>query len=73
VYAITFSNGGFSAFFFIGPAFMDRFLDWHVQITAGEPIHILASVSWLPAPLAPDLDEYWTPACLSSDPQPIGL
>jgi histidinol phosphatase-like PHP family hydrolase len=43
-------------------AFMDRFVDWHVQIMAGEPIDILANVSWLPAPLAADFDQYWTTA-----------
>lgn len=43
-------------------AFMDRFVDWHVQIRAEEPIDILANVSWLPAPLAADFDRYWTAA-----------
>jgi histidinol phosphatase-like PHP family hydrolase len=43
-------------------AFMDRFVDWHVQIMAEEPIDILANVSWLPAPLAADFDRYWTEA-----------
>jgi len=43
-------------------AFMDRFVDWHVQIMAEEPIDILANVSWLPAPLAADFDRYWTAA-----------
>ncbi len=43
-------------------AFMDRFVDWHVQIMAKEPIDILANVSWLPAPLAADYDLYWTEA-----------
>jgi hypothetical protein len=41
-------------------AFMDRFVDWHVQIIAEEPIDILANVSWLPAPLAADYDQFWT-------------
>jgi hypothetical protein len=31
--------------------FMDRFVDWHVQILSTQPIDILANVSWLPAPL----------------------
>jgi histidinol phosphatase-like PHP family hydrolase len=43
-------------------AFMDRFVDWHVQIMATEPIDIMANLSWLPAPLAADFDQYWTPA-----------
>jgi histidinol phosphatase-like PHP family hydrolase len=41
-------------------AFMDRFVDWHIQIMANEPIDILANVSWLPAPLAADYDQFWT-------------
>jgi len=40
---------------------MDRFVDWHLEILAKEPIDILANVSWLPAPLANDYDAYWTP------------
>ncbi|HOW72083.1 MAG TPA: hypothetical protein PKY77_15905 [Phycisphaerae bacterium] len=42
--------------------FMDRFVDWHVQIISRQPIDILANVSWLPAPLAGDYDQYWTKA-----------
>lgn len=42
-------------------AFMDRFVDWHVEILAKEPIDILANVSWLPASLADEWDTYWTP------------
>jgi histidinol phosphatase-like PHP family hydrolase len=41
-------------------AFMDRFVDWHVEIMAGEPIDILANASWLPAPLEPEYDTLWT-------------
>jgi hypothetical protein len=40
--------------------FMDRFVDWHVQILATQPIDILANVSWLPGPLAEDYDTLWT-------------
>lgn len=40
--------------------FMDRFVDWHVQIMATEPIDLLANTSWLPAPLLPDYDTLWT-------------
>jgi len=39
---------------------MDRFVDWHLEILAREPIDILANVSWLPAPLANEYDAYWT-------------
>lgn len=42
-------------------AFMDRFVDWHVEIMAKEPLDILANVSWLPSPLADDYDLFWTP------------
>ena len=41
-------------------AFMDRFVDWHVQIMATEPIDILANASWLPGPLLPSYDALWT-------------
>jgi hypothetical protein len=43
-------------------AFMDRFVDWHVQIITMQPIDILANVSWLPAPLAGEYDRFWTRA-----------
>ncbi len=42
--------------------FMDRFVDWHVEIMAKEPFDILANTSWLPAPLADDYDRFWTEA-----------
>jgi histidinol phosphatase-like PHP family hydrolase len=42
--------------------FMDRFVDWHVEIMAKEPIDIMANTSWLPAPLADDYDRLWTEA-----------
>jgi histidinol phosphatase-like PHP family hydrolase len=42
--------------------FMDRFVDWHVEIMAKEPFDILANTSWLPAPLANDYDRLWTEA-----------
>jgi hypothetical protein len=41
--------------------FMDRFVDWHLQILSG-PVNILANVSWLPAPLSEDYDKWWTEA-----------
>lgn len=42
--------------------FMDRYVDWHVEIMVAEPLDILANTSWLPAALAPAYDELWTPA-----------
>lgn len=42
--------------------FMDRFVDWHVEILNRQPIDILANVSWLPTPLAADYDAFWTPS-----------
>jgi histidinol phosphatase-like PHP family hydrolase len=42
--------------------FMDRYVEWHVEIMDKEPIDILANVSWLPAALAPDYDALWTDA-----------
>jgi histidinol phosphatase-like PHP family hydrolase len=41
-------------------AFMDRYVDWHVEIISKQPIDILANTSWLPEPLAKDYDTYWT-------------
>jgi hypothetical protein len=43
-------------------AFMDRFVDWHVEIMATEPLDILANTTWLPAALMADYDTLWTPA-----------
>lgn len=40
---------------------MDRYVDWHVEIINRQPIDILANTSWLPAPLATDYERYWTP------------
>jgi histidinol phosphatase-like PHP family hydrolase len=40
---------------------MDRFVEWHVEIMSKQPIDILANTSWLPAPLAGEYDTYWTP------------
>jgi hypothetical protein len=40
---------------------MDRFVDWHVEIISKQPIDILANTSWLPAAMAADYDAYWTP------------
>jgi histidinol phosphatase-like PHP family hydrolase len=42
-------------------AFMERYVDWHVEIITKQPIQIFANTSWLPAPLADDYETYWTP------------
>ena len=36
--------------------FMDRFVDWHVQIMTTEPFDILANASWLPDALMTEYD-----------------
>jgi histidinol phosphatase-like PHP family hydrolase len=43
-------------------AFMERYVDWHVEILSREPIDILANVSWLPEPMARDYERFWTEA-----------
>jgi histidinol phosphatase-like PHP family hydrolase len=40
--------------------FMDRFVDWHVEIMAREPIDILANTTWLPAGMLEQWELYWT-------------
>ena len=40
---------------------MDRFLDWHLDILTKQPIDILANTSWLPASMADEYEVYWTP------------
>jgi histidinol phosphatase-like PHP family hydrolase len=42
-------------------AFMERYVDWYVEIIEKQPIHILGNCSWLPGPLADDYEAYWTP------------
>ena len=42
-------------------AFMDRYVDWYVEIIEKQPIDILGNCSWLPRPLADDYEAYWTP------------
>jgi hypothetical protein len=42
-------------------AFMDRYVDWYLQIIARPPLNIFANFSWLPKPLAGDYLKYWTP------------
>jgi hypothetical protein len=41
-------------------AFMDRFVDWHLEIMATEPFDILANASWLPDSLLPEYAALWT-------------
>ncbi len=40
--------------------FMDRFVDWHVEIMSTEPFDILANASWLPDALIAGYDDLWT-------------
>jgi len=40
--------------------FMDRFVDWHVEIMSTEPFDILANASWLPDALIARYDALWT-------------
>ncbi|MBI5091280.1 MAG: hypothetical protein HZB26_02425 [Candidatus Hydrogenedentes bacterium] len=42
--------------------FMDRYVDWHIEILSNEPLDILANVSWLPPALVADFDTWWTDA-----------
>ncbi|MBI5693711.1 MAG: hypothetical protein HZC55_26850 [Verrucomicrobia bacterium] len=42
--------------------FMDRFVDWHVQVLREQPIDVLGNVSWLPAKFAADYERLWTQA-----------
>ncbi|MGQ9575841.1 MAG: hypothetical protein ACUVUC_11025 [Thermoguttaceae bacterium] len=41
--------------------FMDRYVDFHVEIMATEPIDILANPTFLPGPIAAQYDALWTP------------
>lgn len=40
--------------------FMDRYVDWHVEIMSKQPIDILGNTTWLPDALLPDYDAMWT-------------
>jgi hypothetical protein len=42
--------------------FIDRYVDWHLQIMQTEPIDIMANLTWLPGPLASEFDALWTEA-----------
>ena len=41
-------------------SFMDRYVEWYLQIIERQPVDVMANVSWLPAPLAADYDTLWT-------------
>jgi len=41
-------------------SFMDRYVDWHVQVLESGPVSILANVSWLPEAFKADYDTLWT-------------
>jgi len=41
-------------------AFMDRFVDWHVEILERQPIDILANTTWLPGGMLEQWERYWT-------------
>lgn len=43
-------------------AFLDRYVDWHVEIMSREPIDLFVNLSWLPAPFAGDYEILWTEA-----------
>jgi histidinol phosphatase-like PHP family hydrolase len=40
--------------------FMDRYVEWHLEILSRPPVDILANVSWLPQPFAADYEAHWT-------------
>lgn len=40
--------------------FMDRYVDWHVEIMSTQPLDIMGNTSWLPEPLAGNYDTLWT-------------
>jgi histidinol phosphatase-like PHP family hydrolase len=40
--------------------FMDRYVDFHLEVMAKEPIDILANPTFLPELLQPDYDQLWT-------------
>lgn len=40
--------------------FMDRYVDYHLEVMARQPLDILANPTFLPAPLQPDASRLWT-------------
>lgn len=49
-----------AAYFGEAQAWMDRYVDWHVQIMEQQPIDIFANLTWLPEVFAADYDTLWT-------------
>jgi histidinol phosphatase-like PHP family hydrolase len=43
-------------------AFMDRYVDWHVEIMDTEPLDVFANLTWLPSNLVDEYDSLWTTA-----------
>ena len=41
-------------------AFMDRYVDFHVELIEKQPMDILGNASWLPKPLAGQYEAFWT-------------
>ena len=41
--------------------FMDRYVDFHLEVMAFEPIDILANTTWLPKAVEKEYDTLWTP------------
>lgn len=41
--------------------FMDKYVDWHVEIMEKEPLDIFANLTWLPGLIADRYDALWTP------------
>jgi histidinol phosphatase-like PHP family hydrolase len=42
-------------------AFMDKYVEWHVEVMATQPIDIFGNTTWTPESLMPDYDKLWTP------------
>jgi histidinol phosphatase-like PHP family hydrolase len=42
--------------------FMDRYVDFHVQIMSTEPVDIIANPTLLPSAMMPEFDKLWTEA-----------
>ncbi|MBL8178072.1 MAG: hypothetical protein JNK48_25570 [Bryobacterales bacterium] len=40
--------------------FMDRYVDYHIEVMARQPLDILANPTFLPTPLQPDAARLWT-------------
>lgn len=41
--------------------FMDRYVEWHEEVMATQPIDVFGNTTWTPEPLMPDYDRLWTP------------